>query len=212
MNLGQHRLCIELQRLDWARELREEIIQEIATSAELKEFQSGRVVIELDSGVNHVYFVVTGRLAGTLFDRLGKEIQRDIFARGSVVGLFYALLPDRSHLHIEAVEPTTVICLPLDELLRLLAKYREFQLTMLRIAANVAKRLVLVDRELPKPAVIGMIHHSSASRSLTFQLARRLLELGECPCVAGDDESWKPEDGILHRLLYKEWSFHRLPR
>jgi NTE family protein len=207
MNLDPRRLCIELQRLDWARELREEIIPEIAASAELKELQAGGVVIELDSGINHVYFVVTGRLAGALFDRLGKEIQRDIFARGSVVGLFYALLPDRSHLRVEAVEPTTVICLPLDELLRLTAKYREFQLAMFRIAANVAKRLVMVERDLPKPAVVGMVHHSSATRSLTVQLARRLLELGECPCVAGDDESWKPEDGIPHRLLYKDGVF-----
>src|SRR5262249_30706227 len=135
------------------------------------------------------------------FDRLGKEIHRDTFRRGSVVGLFSMLLPDRSHLHVEAVEPTTVIHLGLDDLLRLTAKYREFQLTMFRIAAHVVKQLVMVDRELPKRAAVGVVHHSDASRPLAVELTRRLRQLGESPCVAGDDERWRPKDGIPHKLL-----------
>src|SRR6516165_8206565 len=131
MNLDQHRLRIELQHLDWARQLKEEVIEDIAASAKLMEFQAGQVVIELDAEINSVYFVVEGRLEGALFDRLGKEIHGDTFQRGSVVGLFSVLLPDRSHLRVRAVEPTTVILLGLDDLLRLTAKYREFQLTML---------------------------------------------------------------------------------
>jgi hypothetical protein len=71
MNLDQQRLCINLQRLDWARQLKEEVIHDIAASAELTEFQAGQVVIELDAEINDVYFVVAGRLSGGLFDRLG---------------------------------------------------------------------------------------------------------------------------------------------
>jgi predicted acylesterase/phospholipase RssA/CRP-like cAMP-binding protein len=203
MNLDQQRLCIELQHLDWARQLKEEVIQDIAASAQLLEFQAGQVVIKLDSEINSVYFVVAGRLEGSLFDRLGKEIHRDTFHRGSAVGLFSVLLADRSHLHVEAVEPTTVIQLAFDELFRLTAKYREFQLTMFRIAANIVKHLVMVDRELPKPAAVGVVHHSDASRPLTVELARRLRQLGESPCVAGDDDRWKPVDGIPHKLLFE---------
>src|SRR5262249_33476890 len=122
---------------------------------------------------------------------------------GSVVGLFSVLLPGRSHLHVEALEPTTVIRLSLDDLLRLTAKHRDFQLTMFRIAANIVKRLVMVDRDLPKPATVGVVHHSDAGRPLTVELTRRLRQLGESPSVAGDDERWKPEDGIPHRLLFE---------
>jgi predicted acylesterase/phospholipase RssA/CRP-like cAMP-binding protein len=207
MIVDQDRLCIELQRLDWARQLTEEVIQDIASFAKLTEFQGGQVVIELDSEINDVYFVITGRLAGALFDRLGKEIQRDTFGRGSVVGLFSVVLPERSHLQVTAVETTTAVFLPLDDLLRLMAKHREFQLTMLRIAANVVKRLVVVDRDLPKPAVVGIAHHSSATRPLTVELARRLRQLGETPCVAGDDEHCDADNGIPHRLLYRNGSF-----
>jgi predicted acylesterase/phospholipase RssA/CRP-like cAMP-binding protein len=203
MNLDQRRLCIELQHLDWARQLKEEVIQDIGASAKLMEFQAGQVVIELESAIDSVYFVVAGRLEGALFDRLGKKILHDTFQRGTVVGLFSVLLADRSHLHVEAVEPTTVIHLALDDLLRLTAKYREFQLTILRIAANLVKHLMLVDRDLPKPAAVAVVHHSDASRRLTVEMTRRLRQLGETPCVAGDDERWQPLDGIPHRLLFE---------
>src|SRR5262249_7927405 len=96
MNLDQQRLCIELQHLDLARELTEDVIQDIAASAQLRVFQAGQIVIELDSQINSVYFVVAGRLEGALFDRLGKEIHSDTFQRGTVVGLFSVLLPERS--------------------------------------------------------------------------------------------------------------------
>jgi predicted acylesterase/phospholipase RssA/CRP-like cAMP-binding protein len=223
MNLDPYRVRIELRHLDWARQLDEEVIEDLAASARLVEFKAGQVVIELDSEINNVYFVVAGRLEGSLFDRLGKEIHRDTFQRGSVVGLFSVLLPGQSHLHVEAVEHTTVIQLALDDLLRLTAKYREFQITMFRIAANIVKRLVLVDRELPRPAAVAVVHHSDASRPLAVELARRLRQLGESPCVVGDDDRWKPGEGIPHRLLFengvsigperikellKEWTSH----
>jgi predicted acylesterase/phospholipase RssA/CRP-like cAMP-binding protein len=203
MNFDQQRLCIELQHLDWARQLKEEILQDIAASAKLMEFQAGQVVIERDSEINNVYFVVAGRLEGALFDRLGKKIFCDSFPRGSVVGLFSVLLADRSHLHVEAFEHTIAIQLGLDDLLGLTAKYRDFQLTIFRIAANLVKHLMLVDRDLPRPATIGVVHHSDTSRRLTVELTRRLRQLGESPCVAGDDERWKPVDGIPHRLLFE---------
>ena len=203
----QDRLCIELKRLEWARQLTEEAIQDIASAAELMEFQAGQTVIELESEVNHVYFVIIGRLEGALFDRLGKELLRDFFGRGSVAGLFSLLLTDRSHLQVEAVEPTAVIRLSLDELLRLSAKHREFQLAMFRISANIVKRLVMVDRELPKPAVVVIVHHSQASRPLAQQLAGRLQELGEFPCVAGDDERFRAAEGIPFKLLFEQGTY-----
>jgi predicted acylesterase/phospholipase RssA/CRP-like cAMP-binding protein len=224
MTFDRNRLCIELQRLDWGHELDDEVIREIVDSAELAQYGAGQTVVKLDQPMDQVYFVIEGRLSGVLFDRIGKPIHREIFGRGSVVGLFSALLPDRSYLQVEAVEPTTVIHLSLDELLRLAARCREFQLTLLRIAANLVKRIMIVDRELPKPAVVGMIHHSPATRSLAAQLAGRLRQLGESPCVVGDDDRWRSQEGIPFRLLFedgvfvgpeeakqilKEWASHR---
>jgi len=207
IHLDRQRLCIELGRLEWAEALQPELVQEIADSAQMRELSAGQVVIERDAQINQVYFVVAGRVEAVLFDRLGKEIHREILHRGSVVGLFSVLQPQPSHLHVEAVEPTTVIPLGLDDLLRLTSKYREFQLTMFRVAANIVNKLMMVDRELPKPAVVTVVHHSDASRPLTVELVRRLRQLGEAPSVAGDDERWQPADGIPHRLLFEQGVF-----
>jgi predicted acylesterase/phospholipase RssA/CRP-like cAMP-binding protein len=195
---------VELQRLDWASQLDERVIREIANASELMEFETGQSVIPLGSEVTHVYFVLTGRLSGTLFDRIGKSIRSDVFVRGSVVGLFSLLLSEQSYIQVEAVEPTAVVRLTLDELLHLTGKHRDFQLAMFRIAAGIVKHIMTVDRNLPKPAVVGVIHHSDESRSLTAQLTRRLRELGESPCVAGDDDRWRPEGDVPYRLLYEK--------
>jgi predicted acylesterase/phospholipase RssA len=200
---NEDRLYIGIQHLDWARHLREEVIQDLAACVKPMEFPVGQVVIALDSEIKHTYFVVAGRLEGTLFDRLGKVVHRDTFQRGSIVALISVLLPERSHVHVEAVEHTTVLQLSLDDLLRLTARYPEFQLAVLGSAARMVKRLVMVDRERPKPAAVGVVHHADASRPLAIAIARRLRQLGESPCVAGDDERWQPEEGIPHRLLFE---------
>ena len=140
-------------------------------------------------------------MQATLYDFLGKEMLQDTFARGAVIGLFSLGLSDRSHLQVQASEPSTAIRLTLSNLLHLTAKHADFQIAMFRSAANIFKRYVTVDRSLPKPSVVGIVHHTAASRPLVGRLARRLLELGESPCVLGDDEQWKPGEDIPFKLL-----------
>jgi NTE family protein len=213
------RLHAELRRLDWAKGLSEETFAAITSTAEWVEFRPGDVVIEVESEITHVCFLITGRMQATLYDLLGKEIQKDTFVRGSVLGLFAVGLSDRSHLHVQAAEPTTAIRLTLSDLLRLTAKYADFQLAMFRLAANIFKRYVMdIDRSLPKPPVVGIIHHSEASRPLVARLARRLQDLDESLCIAGDDERWKPDGDFPFMLLVgdderqsilKDWASHR---
>jgi predicted acylesterase/phospholipase RssA/CRP-like cAMP-binding protein len=214
-------LRVELGRLEWAKGLSQETLTVITSTAEYVEFHAGEVVIEVESEITHAWFLITGRLQATLYDLLGKEIQKDTFVRGSVVGLFSLGLSDRSHLHVEATEPSTAIRLTLSDLLQLSAKHADFQLTMFRLAANIFKRYVTVDRSLPKPSVVGIVHHTEASRPLLSRLARRLQDLDESPCIASDDKRWKPDRDIAFRLLVgdgrveerpnilKDWASHR---
>jgi NTE family protein len=197
-------LRVELGRLEWAKGLSEETLTAITNVAEGIEFHPGEVVIEVDSEVTHVCFVITGRLQATLYDLLGKEIQKDTFVRGSVFGLFSLGLSERSHVQVQATEPSTAIRLTLSDLLQLTAKHTDFQLSMFRLAASIFKRYLTVDRSLPKPSVVGVVHHTTASRPLTTRLACRLRDLDETPCIAGDDERWKPDGDIPFRLLEAE--------
>ena len=160
-----------------------------------------------------------GRLQATLYDSLGKEILEDTLVRGSVIGLFALGLSDRSHMQVQATEPSTAIRLTLTDLLQLTAKHADFQLAMFRLSASRFKRYVMdVDRSLPQPSVVGVIHQTEASRPFVSRLARRLRDLDESPCIAGDDERWKPGGDIPFMLLAgdneqqsipKEWAANR---
>jgi predicted acylesterase/phospholipase RssA/CRP-like cAMP-binding protein len=195
------RLHVELRRLEWAKGLSDETLTAITNTAEWVEFHAGELVIEVESEVTHVCFLITGRMQATLYDLLGKEIQKDTFVRGSVIGLFSLGLSERSHLRVQATEPSTAIRLTLSDLLQLTAKHADFQLAMFRQAANIFKRYVTVDRSLPKPSVVGIVHHSAASRPFVARLVHRLRELDESPCIVGDDERWTPDGDIPFRLL-----------
>jgi len=194
-------LQVELPRLGWARGLSEETLTAIRNTAEYVELNGGEMVIEVKSEITHVYFFITGRVQAKLYDPLGKEIQHDTFGRGSVIGLFSMGLTDRPHLQVQATEPSTAIRLTLSELLQLTAKHPDFQLAMFRFAAEIVKRYVTVDRSLPKPSVVGIVHQTETSRPFAGRLARRLKDLDESPCVAGDDERWLPGGDIPFRLL-----------
>jgi CRP-like cAMP-binding protein len=144
-----------------------------------------------------MYFLITGRVQSTLHDALGKEIEKDAIVPGLAIALLAIGSSGPSLLHVEALEPSTAIRLTLSDLLQLTARHPDFQLAMFRLAANIFRRYVMeVDRSLPKPSVVGIIHHSEASRPLVGRLARRLRDLAESPCIAGDDERWKPEGDI----------------
>ena len=211
---------VDLRRLEWAKGLSDETLIAITSVAERVEFHAEEVVIQVDSEITHVYFVTRGRMHATLYDFLGKEIQKDTFVRGSAFSLFALGLSERSHIQVQATEPSTAIRLTLSDLLQLTARHADFQLAMFRLGANIFKRYVTVDRSLPRPSVVGIIHHSAASRPLTGRLVRRLRELEETPCIAGDDERWKPDGDTPFRLLdadhrevrqeiLKDWAAHR---
>jgi len=203
-------ILVDLRRLEWAKGLSEETLMAITNAAEWVAFHADEVVIEVDSEITHVFFLLSGRLQAALYNSLGKEVQRDTFARGSVIGLFSLGLSERSHLQAVATEPSTAIRLTLSELLQLTAKHPDFQLSMFRLAANIVKRVLTVDRSLPKPSVVGIVHHTPATRPITARLARRLRDLDETPCIAGDDERWKPEGDIPFQLFETDTQESRL--
>jgi NTE family protein len=198
------RLHLDLRRLEWAKELSEETLTAITNKAEWVEFQPGEVVIEIDSEITHLYFLVTGRVQATLYDSLGKEIEKDTIVRGFAIGLIALGSPDQSQLHAEAIEPTIAIRFTVSDLLQLAAKHADFQRAIFHLVVNAFKRYVMADRSLPKPSIVGIVHHTDASRPLAGRLARRLRELDESPCIAGDDEHWKPDGDIPFKLIFGE--------
>ena len=197
-------LRVDLRRLEWTVGLSEETLTAITNAAEWVEFHTAQVILEVESEITHLYFLITGRVQSTLHDSLGKEIQRDTIVPGLAIALVAIGSSDRSLLHVEAIEPSTAIKLTPKDLLQLAARHPDLQLALFRLTVNAFKRYVMVDRSLPKPSIVGVIHHSEASRSLVSQLARRLRDLDESPGIIGDDEEWKPDGDIPFKFLAAE--------
>lgn len=85
---AEERLRVGLRHLEWAQGLSDETLGAIANRAEWVEFRSGEVIIEVDSEVTHAYFLITGRAQVALYDYFGREMKRETFVRGSLIGLF----------------------------------------------------------------------------------------------------------------------------
>ena len=207
---SSEQILVDLRRLEWAKGLSEETLMAITKAAEWVAFDTDEVVMQVDAEIIHAIFFLSGRLQAALYDSLGKEIRKDTLARGSILGLFAIGLSERSHVQAVATEPTTAIRLIRSELLQLTAKHPDFQLAMFCAAANIHKRYIMVDRSLPKPSVVGIVHHAPATRPITDRLARRLRDLDETPCIIGDDERWKPEGDIPFQLLETDTQESRL--
>ena len=61
-------LRVDLRRLDWAVGLSEDTLTAITNTAEWVEFHTGEVVLEIDSEITHMYFLITGRVQSTFHD------------------------------------------------------------------------------------------------------------------------------------------------
>jgi hypothetical protein len=69
------RLQIELRRLEWAKELNEDTLVAITNAADRIALHAEEVVIEAESEITHVCFLITGRMQATLYDFLGKQMR-----------------------------------------------------------------------------------------------------------------------------------------
>ena len=190
-----------VRRLPWARGLSEAAVLELLEVAEPISVPEGETIQTQKNGVASVYFIVTGRVHVKVHDSLGRLVKQDWLISGRALGLLAIGVDDHSQLKAVTVKPTTMIRLCLPDLLNLLRAHTDFLLTLLSMSGNIVRQLITVDRTLPKPGTIGIVHHSSVSRGLTISLATRLQELGESIAVAGDQAAMELPDSIPFRQI-----------
>ena len=198
-------LLAEARRLDWAKGLSEEVLEEIAESGEFVTMQAGDTVQTVEDGVASVYLIITGRVRVDLRDAIGELAAQDWMTRGRALGLFSIGLTDHSKLHAEVTEPTTAIRITLPLLLKL-SRNSDFQLALMGLATDVVKRLYMVDRSLPRPKVVGIVHHADDTHELTVRLSRRLSDLGESVAIVGDQERFPFDSDLPYRSIYRDGS------
>ena len=193
-----------VRRLPWVRGLSEATVLDLLETAEPISLPEEEAIETKENGVVSVFFIVTGRVHVKVYDSLGHLVKQDWLTSGRVLGLLAIGVDDHSKLEAITVKPTTMIRLPLPNLLNLLRAHTDLLITLLGMSGSVARQMITVDRTLSKPAAVGIVHHSSASRQLTTRLATRLNELGESIAVAGDQAIPELPESIPFRKIIQD--------
>lgn len=199
-------ILAEARRLEWAKDLPWEVLQEIAENAEFITFQGGETVQTIRDGVASVYFIVTGKVRVDLADAAGVFTAQDWMTRGRALGLFAVGMTDHSKMRAEVLGPATAIRIELPLLLKL-GRHPDFQLALMRLATNVVKRLCTVEKTMPRPKVVGIVHQSESTRDFTARLAQRLSQLKETVAIAGDQEQSPVESDVPYRSICENGKF-----
>lgn len=199
----RERTTAELKRLPWAKGLDEATIIEMVEVGEFVQLQDGDVVHRADESLTAIVFVISGRLRANVHDLFGNQVLERNLTRGSVFGLFSIAEPEHANTDVVTTEPSTVLRLAIKSLLRLTSKHSDLQMSLYRLAGHLARQIVMVDRTKSQPSVVGVVHQSAASRRLTPELVRRLMQIEEPPCVGTDDPNWQPIEGVPVRQLYE---------
>ncbi|XZE55999.1 patatin-like phospholipase family protein [Planctomycetaceae bacterium SH139] len=198
------RIIVELKRLPWCQGLSDSAITDIAAVGEYVHLKEGDIVHLADQTLTSVFFVVEGRLLASVMDQFGNCVLERPLTRGSVHGLLSIAQPDQASTNVVATEPTTGIRLGIESLAKLAATHSALQMNLYRLAGNIARQIVMVDRTKNQPSRVSIVHQSPASRRLTPALLKRLKQLDETLCVLGDDPGWQSIEDVPFRLLFAD--------
>jgi len=197
-------ILADLSRLPWTKGLGEQAFREIANAADFLQAGAGEVIQRAEDRLTAVYFVTHGHLLASVVDLFGRQVLERHLCRGGVFGLFSIANPDQSNVNITATEPTSLLRLSFDQLHRLSGKYPELQMNLYRLAGNLVRQIVMVDRTKEQPSTVAVVHQSSATRLLTRKLVKRLSQIENTPCVASDDSSWNSIEGVAFRSFVED--------
>ena len=91
------RLHAELRRLEWAKGLSEETLTAITNTADWVEFHAGDVVIEVESEITHVYFLITGRMQERSTILWARRFRRILLFEGLSLDCLPSVIGSLSH-------------------------------------------------------------------------------------------------------------------
>lgn len=184
-----------------AKGLSDEALHEIANAAELVRCGAGDYIHHANDEITSVFLVIHGRLKLSMVDVHGNTFMVRYQTAGGQFGAIGAALSEPTEVNAVAQEPSTLLRLDYSTAFELTRKHDQFRKNFTKLIANQVRGFIYQDKIRKKPAIVSVVHQSSASRSLTPSLARRLVELGETPCVLTDRVDWEPLENVPHRLL-----------
>lgn len=181
--------------------------REISDAAELVQFDSGDYLHRANQPMTSAFLVVHGRLKQLVLDMHGNVLLQRFLKRGAQIGALGAAQSDPVPVEVIAVEPSAVLKLDYETMLRFTRQHEIFGLNLTRSIAGMVKDVLLSDRQPKKPALVTVFHESDESRPLTQRLIQRLLELGETPGLMSDQVVGESNASVSFKSLVDGGNF-----
>jgi NTE family protein len=184
--------------------LSDEALKEIANASELMHCDAGEYIHHANQQITSVFLVIHGRLKSSIVDAHGNVTMQLFHSAGGQIGAISAALSEPSEIDVIAQEPSTLLRLDYSAGLDLTRKYEQFRKNFAHLIASQVKGFVRQNKYRKKPTTVAIFHEFSASRPLTERLIRRLLELGENPCLLSDRADWESIENVPYQTLLVE--------
>jgi CRP-like cAMP-binding protein len=130
-------------------------LQEICDAAELVQFESGEYVHHANQPIKSVYLVVHGRLKQSVVDMHGNTLLQRFLTRGSQFGALAAAQADPVPVDVVAVEPSAVLKLDFETMLRFTRQHEAFGRNLTRSISNMVSQVLLSDRQPKIPPFVS---------------------------------------------------------
>ncbi len=205
--VGSEAILAYIKRSAWTEGLSDAAMKEFSEAADFVEYKENEVVQRAEDQLTAIYFVARGRIQQTILDMFGRKIHQRPLISGAVFGLLSIDRPGPANVSLVATEPSSLIKLRFDQLHKLIAKYPVLQTNLYRMAGDVVRQLMMVDRTREQPSVVAIVHQSDSSRAMTPQLVRRLMQIESAPYVWSDDPTHKPIEGVEFQFIFENGQF-----
>lgn len=184
--------------------LSDEVVREIAEASEMVRFEPGETLHRANEPFESVFFLIHGRVRQSIVDTRGNILIQRQQSAGVQFGALACALGKPAPLDLVAEEPSTLLRIDYQTVLRLTQKHEDFRNNYSKLIADAVLQLIMKDREQKKPRIVGVFHESPATRAITRRLIERLKQLGESPHVFTDQSDWRPIEDVPDFCLVKE--------
>lgn len=179
----------------------EEALQDALQVGRIRTLAAGEIVHQPQDPVVSVYFILRGRLKSVKVDPQGRESLFRYFERSEQLGMMMGFLQEPVPVRVFAVEPTTVLQVDTEQAMDLTLRHADLRKIWLRTYAAGLRKTFFGIAPQRAPTILGLIHHSPASRRVSERLIDRLRELGESLAVFSDSDRRPDWPGVQFRSL-----------
>jgi NTE family protein len=179
-----------------SRGLSDEAVLEIADAGQLVKSDADEVLHRDSEKIDHVWFVIHGRVSLTIFDANHQVISRRDHLAGSQFGALMAGLADPLPMECIVKDPATLLRFDYKQVSAFLKKHALFRINIIHSIVDSIKQSLMPRKQPVRPRIVSIFHASHQTRRLSHDLIKRIRDLGEQVCLLHDEVNWHPIDGI----------------